>query len=73
MLDGHIPRLDRAAEICDALGLEFYIGPPRPESIDPPERLAEWQPVAADSDAGVLVTPWPVPVGALGKEFRSDT
>lgn len=28
-LEGHIPRLDRAAEICHALGLELYIGPPR--------------------------------------------
>ena len=27
-----MPRLDRAAEICDALGLEFYIGPPRNDS-----------------------------------------
>ena len=24
-----MPRLDRAAEICSALGLEFYVGPPR--------------------------------------------
>jgi len=29
VLGGHIPRLDRADEICRALGLEFYIGPPR--------------------------------------------
>ncbi len=29
VLDGHDPRLSRAAEICRALGLEFYIGPPR--------------------------------------------
>ena len=29
VLDGHIPRLDRAEEICRALGLEFYIGLPR--------------------------------------------
>lgn len=24
-----VPSVDRAAEICDALGLEFYVGPPR--------------------------------------------
>ncbi len=30
VLRGRTPSVDRAAEICDALGLEFYIGPPRP-------------------------------------------
>ena len=31
------PSLDRAAEICRALGLEFYIGPPRGEAgAEPP-------------------------------------
>ena len=29
MFAGHVPNLDRAAAICDALGLEFYIGPKR--------------------------------------------
>ncbi len=29
LLDGHEPKVGRAAEICRALGLEFYIGPPR--------------------------------------------
>ncbi|WP_419741316.1 S24 family peptidase [Ruegeria sp.] len=28
-LEGHEPKVGRAAEICRALGLEFYIGPPR--------------------------------------------
>ena len=32
VLEGQTPRLDRAAEICRALGLEFYIGPPRPHA-----------------------------------------
>ena len=27
------PSVDRAKEICDALGLEFYIGPPRPSGV----------------------------------------
>ncbi len=29
VLDGVVPSVNRAAEICDALGLELYIGPPR--------------------------------------------
>ena len=29
VLDGHVPSITRAEEICDALGLELYIGPPR--------------------------------------------
>ena len=28
-LDGREPRLGRTAEICHALGLELYVGPPR--------------------------------------------
>ncbi|WP_420585823.1 S24 family peptidase [Ruegeria sp.] len=32
VLKGHEPKVSRAAEICEALGLEFYIGPPRGES-----------------------------------------
>ncbi|MDE0348401.1 MAG: hypothetical protein OXM56_01645 [Gammaproteobacteria bacterium] len=30
VLRGRSPSVDRAAEICEALDLEFYIGPPRP-------------------------------------------
>ena len=29
VLRGHTPKLDRVGDICSALGLEFYIGPPR--------------------------------------------
>ena len=29
VLEGAVPSVDRAEEICRALGLEFYIGPPR--------------------------------------------
>ena len=37
VLDGHVPSLTRAAKICQALGLELYIGPPRPyESVKQP-------------------------------------
>ena len=33
--NGHEPKLSRAAELCDALGLELYVGPPR-EPLDHP-------------------------------------
>ena len=29
VLAGHVPRLERVAAICDALGLELYVGPKR--------------------------------------------
>ena len=29
VLDGHVPSVNRAKEICNALGLEFYVGPAR--------------------------------------------
>ena len=29
VLNGHSPRLERLEQICDALGLELYVGPPR--------------------------------------------
>ena len=32
-----IPSVDRAAEICAALGLEFYVGPPRGEPVSDPK------------------------------------
>ena len=32
--DGRVPSINRAEELCEALGLEFYIGPPR--DADPP-------------------------------------
>ena len=41
VLKGSSPSIDRAAEIADALGFEFYIGPPRssphePENLNKP-------------------------------------
>ena len=39
-----VPSVERAAEICEALGLEFYIGPPRESGIPqagPQEAAAE--------------------------------
>ena len=35
MLDGHEPRAGRLVEICQALGLEIYVGPPRKTEDDP--------------------------------------
>ena len=36
VLEGHEPRISRLAEICDALGLELYVGRPRqPVSVPP--------------------------------------
>ena len=34
VLDGHEPKLSRAIAICEALDLEFYIGPPRVVEVD---------------------------------------
>jgi SOS-response transcriptional repressor LexA len=38
-----VPRITRAKEICDLLGLEFYIGPPR-------DTVGAEQPLAADPE-----------------------
>ena len=35
VLEGHVPGLNRASDICDALGLELYVGPPRDEAATP--------------------------------------
>ncbi len=40
VLTGHDPRLSRTVDICRALGLEFYIGPPR-EAVDPINKARE--------------------------------
>ena len=33
VLEGHVPSIHRAAEICEALDLEFYLGPaPQPRA-----------------------------------------
>ena len=33
VLLGHEPKLSRAAEVADALGLKFYVGPPSPDKM----------------------------------------
>ena len=34
VLNGHVPRLNRVEQICRALGLELYIGPPRDVPVE---------------------------------------
>ena len=34
VFEGKTPSIDRAAQICAALGLQFYIGPPRGQALD---------------------------------------
>ena len=46
ILEGHAPSIERAAEVCDAIGQELYIGPPR--EIDDPQSL--WHALDAGND-----------------------
>ena len=39
VLHGHVPSLDRTGQICDALGLEHYIGPRRATHVLDAARL----------------------------------
>ena len=45
LLDGHEPRAGRLIEICHALGLELYVGPPRKSAAEAagadPDRIRE--------------------------------
>ena len=50
VLRGRVPSVDRAAEICAALGLEFYFGPPRAR---PPVRPPEGSTSPGDTSAYV--------------------
>ena len=48
VIRGASPSIDRAAEIAEALGLEFYIGPPRSEAIvEPPEMVPHYGEIGA--------------------------
>jgi len=49
VLNGHVPRLNRAEQICRALGLELYIGPARDvqveaDSAEPSRPLTRFDP-----------------------------
>ena len=47
ILEGHIPSVERAAEVASALNLEFYIGPPR---LKPEQKeLPEWMDLLVDT------------------------
>ena len=56
VLRGRVPSVDRAAEICRALDLEFYIGPPRGEAepSQAPITAAADPPPVAESTAAVV-------------------
>lgn len=53
VLEGHSPTICRAFDICAALGLEFYIGPPRQEgaaAVPPPPAPADPEGIAPVAD-----------------------
>ena len=54
-LDGKQPTVNRAAEICRALGLEFYVGPPRETEVPSKITKALGLPVDASVDDAVNV------------------
>lgn len=57
VLRGRVPSIARAEEICGALGLEFYIGPPRAPVLPPSTDSHRW-----GDRKGKEVTPYPVPM-----------
>ena len=69
-LRGHAPSVGHAADICGALGLEFYIGPPR-TPVDaapaPPTRPAGEPAFAPGADPDF----WAV-VAALADEYQAN-
>ena len=82
VLNGHAPSIDRAAEICTAFGLEFYIGPPReiadlsdPRGYDPAIDDAEYimvprLPVQLSAGSGTIAPEGEEPVDLLA--FRRE-
>ena len=64
-LEGHVPSVDRAAEICDALGLELYIGPPRG-----PRAAAGSETGGAESQIRRVPTVAPTPDQVAGAPVR---
>ena len=69
IIEGHAPSVDRAADICGALGLEFYIGPPRtPDAAPGPLGRPEAEPAfapAEDPDFAAVVA-------ALADEYQAN-
>ena len=69
ILQGHAAPVDRAAEICNALGVEFYIGPPRtpaPTAPSPPRRPADEPAFAPAEDPDFASV-----VAALADEYQA--
>ena len=63
VLNGHIPRLNRVEQICRAIGLELYIGPPRDvqveaDSAQPSRPLTRFDP-SVQLPVRVLLPPAP--------------
>ena len=57
VLVGHDPRLSRAVELADALGLEFYVGPPRAAARTRPTERRRGQPMTeAPKEIGAWYT-----------------
>ena len=69
VLRGSSPSVDRAEEICAALGLEFYVGPPRGRSaLPPPSR--EQPPPTPQHD--LYPTLWLMELAVFFKELPED-
>ena len=63
VLNGHVPRLNRVEQICRALGLELYIGPPRDVQVEadgaePSRPLTRFN-SSVQLPVRVLSPPWP--------------
>ena len=55
--------LDRLAEICRAVSLEFYVGPPRGETLEaPPAFPPDTESHRMGDRKGKVFTPYPVPI-----------
>ena len=67
VLRGHPPTFIRAAEICEALGCEFYMGPPRGEKTERKVHSPRW----ADRFRSDLRTGFRVDMGKLLQEQRT--
>ena len=70
ILQGHAPSVDRAADICAALGLEFYIGPPRTPAAGapaPPRKPADEPAFAPAEDPDFAAV-----VAALADEYPAN-
>ena len=64
---GRVPSIDRAAQICDAVGLEFYAGPPR-ATVPTPEQRAKAE---AELKRVIEGEHAPVPLGELERSAKS--